>query len=36
MWYGSECWAVDKKIERRTGVAEVRMLRMDEWGDERK
>jgi len=32
--YGSECWAVDKEIEQRMSVAEIRMLRwMDEWGD---
>ena len=27
MLYGSECWAVDKKIEQRMSVAEMRMLR---------
>jgi len=27
MLYGSECWAVDKKIEQRMGLVEMRMLR---------
>lgn len=27
MLYGSKCWAVDKKIEQRTSVAELRILR---------
>jgi len=27
MLYGVECWAVDKKIERRMSIAEMRMLR---------
>jgi len=27
MFYGSECWTVDEKIEQRMSVAEMRMLR---------
>jgi len=27
MFYGSECWAVDKKIEQRMRVAEIITLR---------
>ena len=27
MMYGTECWAVDRKIEQRMSVAEMRMLR---------
>ena len=26
MMYGTECWAVDRKIEQRMSVAEMRML----------
>ena len=27
MMYGTECWAVDRNIEQRMGVAEMIMLR---------
>jgi len=35
MLYGWECWTVDKKIEQRMNIAEMRMLRWTNGGDKR-